>query len=64
MSEKRVVPHGDRPFSECKDDYSEVHSAWSEEIARRVRKIESGRVKTIPAEEAERMIFGNLEPNQ
>jgi hypothetical protein len=34
----------------------EVASAWSGEIARRLQDIDSGRVKTIPAEDAERMI--------
>jgi putative addiction module component (TIGR02574 family) len=36
----------------------EVDAAWREEIARRIEDIKSGRVKTIPAEEAERMIRG------
>jgi putative addiction module component (TIGR02574 family) len=37
----------------------EVEAAWSDEIARRIADIDSGRVKTIPAEEAERMINGD-----
>ena len=41
------------------DDPSEVAEAWKEEIARRVADIASGSVKTIPADEAERMIRGN-----
>jgi putative addiction module component (TIGR02574 family) len=36
----------------------EVEAAWSDEIARRIAGIDAGRVKTIPAEEAERMIRG------
>jgi putative addiction module component (TIGR02574 family) len=40
----------------------EVEAAWGEEIARRIADIDSGRVKTIPAEEAERMIRGDAEP--
>lgn len=34
-----------------------VEAAWSEEIARRIREVESGAVKPIPWEEARRMIF-------
>jgi putative addiction module component (TIGR02574 family) len=37
-------------------DPDEVASGWAEEIARRLADIESGRVKTIPADEAEGMI--------
>jgi hypothetical protein len=40
----------------------EVEAAWGDEIARRIADIDSGRVKTIPAEEAERMIRGDAEP--
>jgi hypothetical protein len=40
----------------------EVEAAWSNEIARRIADIDSGRVKTIPAEEAERMIRGDAKP--
>jgi putative addiction module component (TIGR02574 family) len=39
-----------------------VEAAWSDEIARRIADIDSGRVKTIPSEEAERMIRGDAEP--
>lgn len=35
---------------------------WGEEIARRIADIDSGRVKTIPWEEAERMIKGDVKP--
>jgi putative addiction module component (TIGR02574 family) len=41
----------------------EVEAAWSDEIARRIADIDSGRVKTIPANEAERMIRGDARPN-
>lgn len=40
----------------------EVEAAWSEEIARRIADIDAGRVKLIPAEEAERMIRGDFSP--
>ena len=38
---------------------AEVASAWSDEIARRIKDIKSGRVSTIPAEEAEKAIRGD-----
>jgi putative addiction module component (TIGR02574 family) len=41
----------------------EVEAAWSSEIARRIADIDSGRVKTIPSEEAERMIRGDVRPS-
>jgi hypothetical protein len=41
----------------------DVEEAWSDEIARRISDIDSGRVKTIPAEEAERMIRGDAKKN-
>lgn len=37
----------------------EVDTAWREEIARRIEEIDAGRVKTIPADEAEKMIRGD-----
>jgi hypothetical protein len=40
----------------------EVEAAWGEEIARRIADVDSGRVKTIPADEAERMIRGDVKP--
>ena len=40
----------------------EVEAAWADEIARRIADIDSGRVKTIPAEESERYIFGEEKP--
>jgi len=36
----------------------EVESAWGEEIARRIADVDSGRVKTIPSEEAWKFIDG------
>lgn len=41
----------------------EVEAAWSEEIARRIADIDSGRVKTIPSEEAWKIINGEKPPN-
>jgi putative addiction module component (TIGR02574 family) len=41
---------------------NEVETAWADEIARRVADIDAGRVKTIPADEAERMIRGEFKP--
>ena len=41
----------------------EVEAAWSEEIARRIADIDSGRVKTISSEDAERMIWGEARPD-
>ena len=41
----------------------EVEAAWSDEIARRIADIDSGRVKTIPADEAEKMIRGDARPS-
>jgi hypothetical protein len=40
----------------------EVQSAWSDELARRVAEVDSGRVTTIPADEAERMIRSTARP--
>ena len=40
----------------------EVEAAWGEEIARRIADIDSGRVKTISSEEAERFIRGDVRP--
>jgi putative addiction module component (TIGR02574 family) len=39
------------------DDEAEVEQAWAEEIARRVEDLNSGRVKSIPAEE----VFAELD---
>jgi len=38
----------------------EVEAAWSEEIARRIRELESGAVKAIPWEEVRRRISAKL----
>jgi len=51
-----TVDHGPEEPAE------EVEAAWGEEIARRIADIDSGRVKTIPADEAERMIRGDVKP--
>jgi hypothetical protein len=39
----------------------EVEAAWSDEIAQRIADIDSGRVKTIPSDVAERMIRGDVQ---
>jgi len=44
------------------DPAAEVEAAWSDEIANRIADIDYGRVKTIPAEEAERIIRGDARP--
>jgi len=36
----------------------DAEAAWAEEIARRVRELDSGKAKTIPWSEARRMILG------
>jgi putative addiction module component (TIGR02574 family) len=38
------------------EDVAEVAAYWRDEIARRLDDITSGRVRTVPADEAERMI--------
>jgi len=45
------------------DPNEEVEAAWGDEIARRIADIDSGRVKTIPSDEAERMIRGDVRPS-
>ena len=50
----RTIDHGPE------DPADEVEAAWSDEITRRIADTDSGRVKTIPAEEAERMIRGDV----
>ncbi len=42
----------------------EVEAAWSEEIARRIADIDSGRVKTISSEAAEKLIWGDARPRK
>jgi putative addiction module component (TIGR02574 family) len=44
------------------DRADEVEAAWSDEIARRIADLDSGRVKTIPADEAHRMIRSATQP--
>ena len=38
---------------------AEVDVAWRQEIARRMRELDSGAVRAVPWEEAEAMIFGD-----
>lgn len=45
------------------EDADEVESAWGDEIARRIADIDSGRVKTIPSAEAEKIIRGDARPD-
>jgi putative addiction module component (TIGR02574 family) len=53
----------DESIDHCPEEPADVvEAAWSDEIARRIADIDSGRVKTIPADEAERMIRGNERP--
>lgn len=44
------------------EDTKLVEAAWSDEIRRRLDDIDHGRVKTIPADEAERMIRSGERP--
>jgi putative addiction module component (TIGR02574 family) len=41
------------------DDPDEVEAAWADEIARRLRAVETGSVTPIPWEEARKAIFGS-----
>ncbi|MCG8451019.1 MAG: addiction module protein [Pirellulales bacterium] len=50
------IDHG--PIEPAED----VAAAWKDEIARRIADVDNGRVKTIPAEQAERMIRGDAKP--
>jgi putative addiction module component (TIGR02574 family) len=38
---------------------AEVEAAWTDEIARRLKDVETGAVKPIPWDEARKMIFGS-----
>jgi putative addiction module component (TIGR02574 family) len=40
----------------------DVAAAWKDEIARRIADVDNDRVKTVPAEQAERMIRGDAKP--
>ena len=40
----------------------DVATAWKDEIARRIADVDHGRVQTVPAEQAERMIRGDVKP--
>ena len=44
------------------DPADEVAAAWKDEIGRRIDGIDSGRVKTIPSEEAWKIINGDAPP--
>ena len=44
------------------DPPADVAAAWKEEIAQRIAELDSGRLKTIPAEQAEGMIRGDAKP--
>jgi hypothetical protein len=44
------------------DDADEVSACWQAEILRRIDDVVSGRVETITAEQAERMIRDDAEP--
>lgn len=44
------------------EDPMEVEASWDTEIARRLAEIESGRATAIAAEQAERMIRGEIPP--
>jgi Putative addiction module component len=59
LQESLVDPTIDHGAEEPAD---EVEAAWSEEIARRIADIDSGRVKTIPSEEAWKFINGETPP--
>ncbi len=50
------VDHGPAEVAEA------VQAAWQDEIARRIGEIDSDSVKTVPAQEAERMIKGDAKP--
>ncbi|MFO0788092.1 MAG: addiction module protein [Pirellulales bacterium] len=54
----------DDSIDHCPEELpDEVAAAWSAEIARRIADIDSGRVKTIPSEEAWKIINGEAPPN-
>jgi putative addiction module component (TIGR02574 family) len=42
---------------------NDVQAAWADEIARRIADVDSGHIKTVPADEAERMIRGDAQPD-
>lgn len=44
------------------ENFTVVQDAWKDEIAQRIADIDAGRVQTIPAEEAERMIRSDSRP--
>lgn len=42
----------------------DVETAWSEEIERRIRQLDSGEVKTVPWEEVRAKLHGLLHENR
>lgn len=45
------------------EDVADVQDAWKAEIARRIADVDNGRVETVPADDAERMIRGDAKPS-
>jgi hypothetical protein len=60
LQESLVDDSLDHGPAEPADD---VQAAWDDEIARRIADVDSGRVKTIPADDAERLIRGKVRPD-
>lgn len=65
MDEALALPREQRrqlgiALLESVDDF-ELHPAWIPEIRQRIADIESGKVKTVPADEALRRIRARLE---
>lgn len=65
--EALTLPDGDRADLAARliesldgDAEGDVDSAWNAEIARRLEALDAGRVRPVPWEEAEDMIFGDL----
>jgi Putative addiction module component len=46
-----------------RDEDEDAEAAWSVEIARRLRDVESGRVKTIPWPQARQLIAADEQPD-
>lgn len=49
---------------DCDQEHSslDIHTAWQDEITRRLDEVCSGRVQTIPADQAESMIRDDAPP--
>jgi putative addiction module component (TIGR02574 family) len=45
-------------------DGPNIEADWQEEIAKRIAELDQGKVKTVPWEEAKRMIFGDADDHQ